>query len=163
MIECDADEANEELIREGFRLGVEEMQKIHKVQSDFIAQCEVHPKTISYNKPSDELLTRMEEYLTADMFKAMTGGAKVSFNDLYYTYEKAAIEGAKDKIDDSTNEHFSVAKIKLALFQVVKHRIRDRVLHEALRIDDRTVMDIRPLFCETGLLPRVHGSGLFWR
>jgi polyribonucleotide nucleotidyltransferase len=163
MIECDSDEVDEELIREWFRLGVEEIQKIHQAQSDFIAQCDVHPKTISYNKPSPELLQRLEEFITPDMFKAMTGNTKVSFNELYYTYEKAAIEAGKEKIDDDTNEHFSVSKIKLGLFQVVKHRIRDRVLHEAVRIDDRTVMDIRPLYCEAGLLPRVHGSGLFWR
>lgn len=163
MIECDADEANEDLIREAFRLGVEEMQKVHKAQSDFISQTEVHPKEISYNKPSDELLARVEEYLTADKFKAMTWNAKVGFNDLYYIYEKELIASGKSHIQDETMEHFTESKIKLALFQVVKHRIRDRVLHESIRLDDRTVMDIRPLYCEAGLLPRVHGSGLFWR
>lgn len=163
MIECDADEANEELIKWGFKLAVEEMQKMHKAQSDFIAHCEITPKEIQYNKPSDAVLAWMENFITADKFKAMTGHGKVSFNDLYYTYEKEAIEAAKEMITDENNEDFSVSKIKLALFQVVKHRIRDRVLKEALRVDDRTVMDIRPLYCEVGLLPRVHGSGLFWR
>ena len=163
MIECDADEASEELIREAFRLGVEEIQKIHKFQSDFIAQTEVHPKEISYNKPSETLLQWVEDYLTADKFAAMTGNAKVGFNDLYYTYEQELIKLWKEHIVDETNEHFTESKVKLALFQVVKHRIRDRVLNESIRLDNRTIMDIRPLYCEAGLLPRVHGSGLFWR
>ena len=46
---------------------------------------------------------------------------------------------------------------------MVKHYIRDRVLHEGKRIDDRDMFTIRPLHCEVGLLPRVHGSGLFRR
>jgi polyribonucleotide nucleotidyltransferase len=163
MIECDADEASEDLIREAFRLGVEEMQKIHKMQSDFIAQTEVHPKEISYNKPTDALLQWVEDFITADKFKAMTGNAKVGFNELYYIYERELIAAGKEHIADETKEDFTESKIKLALFQVVKHRIRDRVLHESIRLDDRTVMDIRPLYCEAWLLPRVHGSGLFWR
>ncbi len=163
MIECDADEASEDLIREAFRLGVEEMQKIHKAQSDFIAQTEVHPKEISYNKPSDALIKWIEEYITPERFKAMTGNAKVGFNDLYYTYEQELLKLGKEHVADETQEDFTESKIKIGLFQVVKHYIRDRVLHESLRLDDRTVMDIRPLFCEVGLLPRVHGSGLFWR
>lgn len=163
MIECDGAEVSEDLIREAFRLGVEEIQKIHKVQKDFIAQTEVHAKEIMYNKPSEALLQRVEAYLTADKFAAMTGNTKVAFNDLYYTYEQELLELAKDNISDDTNADFTVSKCKIALFNVVKHRIRDRVLHEAKRLDDRTVMDIRPLYCEAGLLPRVHGSGLFWR
>jgi polyribonucleotide nucleotidyltransferase len=163
MIECDADEASEDLIREAFRLGVEEMQKIHKMQSDFIAQTEVNPKEISYNKPTEALLQWVEDFITADKFKAMTGNAKVGFNELYYTYEKELMAAGKEHIADDTKEDFTESKIKLALFQVVKHLIRDRVLHESIRLDDRTVMDIRPLYCEAGLLPRVHGSGLFWR
>lgn len=163
MIECDADEASEDLIREAFRLGVEEMQKIHKAQSDFIAQTEITPKEIAYNKPSETVLQWVETYLTADKFGAMTGNAKVGFNDLYYTYEQELLKTGKEQASEETQEEFTDSKIKLALFQVVKHRIRDRVLHESIRLDNRTIMDIRPLYCEAGLLPRVHGSGLFWR
>ena len=88
---------------------------------------------------------------------------KVGFNDLYYTYEQELLKTGKEQASEETKEEFSDSKIKLALFQVVKHRIRDRVLHESIRLDNRTIMDIRPLYCEAGLLPRVHGSGLFWR
>lgn len=72
MIECDADEVSEDLIREAFRLGVEEMQKIHTQQSAFIAQTEVHPKEISFNKPSEAILAWVENYIHGDRFQAMT-------------------------------------------------------------------------------------------
>ena len=161
MIECDGNEVSEEIINEAFRLGVEEMKKIHKAQTDFLAGTEISGKEISYNKPSATLLEWTEKYITPEMFQAMTGNSKVPFNDLYYTYEKGAIQAVKELLANGTipedqHEEFTDAKIKLAIFQVIKHRIRDRVIHEEKRIDDRTVMDIRPLYCEVGLLPRVH-------
>jgi len=51
----------------------------------------------------------------------------------------------------------------MAAFSIVKHFIRERTLETGKRIDDRKEKDIRSLFCEVGLLPRVHGTGLFWR
>lgn len=169
MIECDADEVSEDLIREAFRIGVEEIQKAHKMQNEFIAQCgEIVQKTISYNKPSAALLAWIEGIITKEKFADMTGFSKVGFNDLYYQYEQECLTAAKAHLaDENTSDEdkaeFTDSKIKIAVFQVVKHYIRDRVLDEKLRLDDRTIMDIRPLYCEAGLLPRVHGSGLFWR
>ncbi|MEI7477320.1 MAG: hypothetical protein WCJ81_02035 [bacterium] len=163
MIECDSKEASEELMKEAFRLGMEEIAKAHAMQQAFIKQCTISPKEIAYNKPSQALLDWVATVITPEKFSAMTGNAKVAFNDLYYQYEKESIVAAKEHIADETKEDFTEAKVKLAVFQVIKHYIRDRVLHESKRIDDRTVLDIRPLYCEVGLLPRVHGSGLFWR
>lgn len=78
MIECDADEVNEDLIREAFRLGVEEIQKVHTMQQDFITACGViEKKEIAYNKPSDDLLHWVETVITPEKFAAMTGHAKV--------------------------------------------------------------------------------------
>jgi polyribonucleotide nucleotidyltransferase len=51
----------------------------------------------------------------------------------------------------------------MAVFNVVKHFIRERTLSTGKRVDDREIKDIRPLYCEVNNLPRVHGSGLFWR
>lgn len=114
------------------------------------------------------MLAWMNSFITSEMFEAMTGNTKVPFNDLYYTYEKQAIATLPEHIqtasipEDELGE-WTNSKVKLALFQVIKDRIRDRVLQQQKRIDDRTVLDIRPLYCEAGLLPMVHGSGLFWR
>ncbi|HBB04230.1 TPA: hypothetical protein DCZ39_05055 [Patescibacteria group bacterium] len=45
----------------------------------------------------------------------------------------------------------------------MKYFLRHRTLDTGKRIDDRDQKDIRPIFCEVGALPRVHGSGLFRR
>lgn len=168
MIECDAKEVSQEIIDGWFKLGVEEIQKIHAKQKEFLSQFDIPQKEISYNKPSEKMLAWMNSFITSEMFEAMTGNTKVPFNDLYYTYEKQAIATLPEHIqtasipEDELGE-WTNSKVKLALFQVIKDRIRDRVLQQQKRIDDRTVLDIRPLYCEAGLLPMVHGSGLFWR
>ncbi|MBQ9272790.1 MAG: polyribonucleotide nucleotidyltransferase, partial [Mogibacterium sp.] len=49
------------------------------------------------------------------------------------------------------------------LYNVKKEEVRRRILEEGVRPDDRRPDEIRPLWSETGYLPRTHGSGLFKR
>ncbi len=54
-------------------------------------------------------------------------------------------------------------QIKAALRSLTKQIVRKRIVEEGVRIDGRGPKDIRPLSAEVGLLPTVHGSGLFQR
>ncbi|HMT01008.1 MAG TPA: polyribonucleotide nucleotidyltransferase, partial [Candidatus Absconditabacterales bacterium] len=163
MIECDAREVSEEIINAGFELAIKEIEAICKFQEDFIKLHEIEMKEIQYNKPSEALLKYMNGLLPEDKLMTLTGNTKVSFNDLYYAFEKEALQICKPLINDEGNEEYTVSKVKMAVFQTIKKFIRDRVLSEEKRIDNRGLFDIRPLFCEVGSLPRVHGSGLFRR
>jgi polyribonucleotide nucleotidyltransferase len=53
--------------------------------------------------------------------------------------------------------------IKAAFRSQLKATVRTRIVEEGLRIDGRGPSDIRPLSAEVGVLPAVHGSGLFQR
>ncbi|MCL2489136.1 MAG: polyribonucleotide nucleotidyltransferase [Propionibacteriaceae bacterium] len=55
------------------------------------------------------------------------------------------------------------AEIGAAWKAITKKIVRQRVLHESVRIDGRGPRDIRPLSAEVGIIPRVHGSSLFQR
>ena len=50
-----------------------------------------------------------------------------------------------------------------AVYKLEKKTVRKLILDEGKRVDGRRIYDIRPLSCEVGLIPRVHGSGLFNR
>ncbi len=54
-------------------------------------------------------------------------------------------------------------QLKAAFRSVTKAAVRSRIVNEGLRIDGRGPKDIRPLSAEVGVLPSVHGSGLFQR
>ena len=44
-----------------------------------------------------------------------------------------------------------------------KELVRHKILHKGIRPDGRKPNEIRPIWCEVGFLPRVHGSGVFTR
>ncbi|MGI8821979.1 MAG: polyribonucleotide nucleotidyltransferase [Acidimicrobiia bacterium] len=55
------------------------------------------------------------------------------------------------------------AASKRAFRSVQKTMMRDRVVRDGIRLDGRGLTDVRPLTIEVGVLPEVHGSGLFQR
>ena len=54
-------------------------------------------------------------------------------------------------------------EVKEAVSGLHKKIVREMILSEQVRIDGRRTTDIRPISCEIGILPRVHGSALFTR
>lgn len=55
------------------------------------------------------------------------------------------------------------ADLAEAVEKIVKESVRKLIIEKGIRPDGRTPTEIRPISCEVGLLPRVHGSGLFTR
>ncbi len=89
------------------------------------------------------------------------------------TDKKARYEGykgLKKKLSETllaelgAAEYLPLEKLCAAEFEERKaHVVRSYVLEEGLRIDGRDTKTVRPIMCEAGLLPRVHGSALFQR
>ena len=57
----------------------------------------------------------------------------------------------------------SINDVKTGLDKALKEEVRRRIVEEGVRPDGRDTTTIRPLSSEVGLIPRVHGSGLFQR
>jgi len=163
MIEADGAEVPAELMKKACEIGQKAIDQSCDFQTAFLKELKVTKKEIVYNKPSEDLITFISNIFTKDKLNAMTGNSKVPFNELYSLYEKEAIELCKEHIDDKEKEDFTEAKIKMAVFNIIKKFIRSRTLETGKRLDDRDQKDIRPLYCEVNVLPRVHGAGLFRR
>ncbi len=67
-----------------------------------------------------------------------------------------------EKFGEEKAEEDKVA-IADAIYKLEKKTVRKLILEEGKRVDGRGIYDIRPLSCEVGLIPRVHGSSLFNR
>lgn len=163
MIECEGKEFPDELMKEAFTLGQKIIDESCDWQSDFIKTLEIKPQEVAFNKPTEKTMELINSYLTAEKLDAMAGNTKTPFNELYYQYEKAILELAKEQTTEENEADFTESKLKMGTFNAVKAFIRSRTIETGKRIDDRGILDIRPLYCETDNLPRVHGSGLFWR
>ncbi len=70
----------------------------------------------------------------------------------WYTEKYGEEKAEEDKTD-----------IADSIYKLEKKTVRKLILEEGKRVDGRGIYDIRPLSCEVGLIPRVHGSGLFNR
>jgi len=103
MIECDAREIPAEKIKEAFALGQAQIDVSCDMQTAFLAKLIITPKEITYNKPGEEVIARVSGIINSEKLQAMTGNGKVSFNDLYYTYEKEVLELAKEKMASDTD------------------------------------------------------------
>ncbi len=81
------------------------------------------------------------------------------------TARNEALSAATDEIAAELAEEFAgrEREIPAAVRSHTKTIVRRRIVEEGVRIDGRGPTDIRPLSAEIGLIPTVHGSGLFQR
>jgi len=163
MIECEANEVPEDILKQAFVIWQKAIDESCEIQSAYLKLLTVTEQKITLNKPSDEVIAFVSNILTADKLEALTGNSKVPFNALFSQYEKESVEIAKEKINDDSFDDFTESKIKMAVFYVIKHFIRHRTLETGKRVDDRDIKEIRSLYCEVSLFPRVHGTWLFRR
>lgn len=86
--------------------------------------------------------------------------------DTFDRYERQANE---DAVAKQVKEHFAetnpevVPHIGDILYKMTKEKVRAKILYKGIRPDGRKTDEIRPIWCEAGILPRVHGSGVFTR
>ena len=163
MIECEGKEFPDELMKEAFTLGQKVIDESCDWQADFIKTLEIKTQEVSFNKPSEKTMEFINSYLTTEKLNAMAGNTKTPFNELYNLYEKDILTLAKEQTTEENEADFTESKLKMGVFNAIKAFIRSRTIETGKRIDDRGILDIRPLYCEIDNLPRVHGSGLFWR
>ena len=163
MIECEGKEFPDNLMKEAFTLWQKVIDESCDWQADFIKTLEIKPQEITFNKPTEKTMELINSYLTSDKLEAMAGNTKTPFNELYNLYEKNILTLAKEQTTEENEADFTESKLKMGVFNAIKAFIRSRTIETGKRIDDRGILDIRPLYCETDNLPRVHGSGLFWR
>ena len=66
-------------------------------------------------------------------------------------------------IEKLSAEEDNLLLLKNAYDETCKEAVRNLIIKEKIRVDGRKLDEIRPISCETGVLPRVHGSALFTR
>ncbi len=157
MIEAGANCVSDEVMYNAIMAGHEANQHI----IEFIKgmQAEIGKEKFSYpsNEPDHEMFEAIKEFAEADVKLAMdTDDKTVRDARLLPIYE--AVHAKFDEIYPDSAE-----KIDECMYKVQKFIVRRWLLDEQKRVDGRGMNDIRPLASEVGMLPRVHGSGLFTR
>lgn len=157
MVEAGADEVPEEDMLDAILFGHEEIKKIVAFIDEVVAEVGRPKQQAELYKVPGEIDQAVREYAGDKMRMAI------------HTDDKQERLDNMDAVEVETKAHFAdiyperEGDIASVLFQITKENMRAMILDEGIRPDSRRLDEIRPVWCETGLLPRTHGSGLFKR
>ncbi|HBL6182184.1 polyribonucleotide nucleotidyltransferase [Listeria monocytogenes] len=161
MVEAGAKEVSEEAMLEAIMFGHEEIKRLCEFQQQIIA-------AVGKEKREIELFVSDPE-LEAEVKAASEGKMKTAIKTEEKKTREAAIEEVKEEILESykakelENESEILSEVAHILEMIEKDEMRRLISQDKIRPDGRKVNEIRPLSSEVGMLPRVHGSGLFTR
>ena len=104
----------------------------------------------------------------SDLYEVVKAAGEEQMRAAYAITDKqervAAVAAAKEAIKATlTEEQLEDGNLGSALKKLESSVLRGSVVKEGKRIDGRALDQVRPIVCETGLLPRTHGSALFTR
>ena len=156
MIEAGADEIPEDIMLEGIMFAHEENKRIIEFINGIKA--EIGKEKFDYvEEPHDDALyAKIAEYATEKMQYCMD------------TDDKTVRDPRLAELAEDVKAHFAEeypdadALIDTCLYKLEKSVVRNWLL-AGKRVDGRNLDEVRPLAAEVGVLPRVHGSGLFTR
>ena len=157
MVEAGANEVPEMEMLDAIMFGHEEIKKLCEFIEEIVAEVGKEKMEYKVFKATEEIDAAVREFATEKMITAIK------------TVEKQERMANMDAVEKETKEHFAeifpegekdVAEV---LYNIKNENVRAMILDDGIRPDNRKLTEIRPLWSETGLLPRAHGSGLFKR
>jgi polyribonucleotide nucleotidyltransferase len=162
MVEGGAEEATEADIIDALMFAHQQGQLVIQLIERIRAAVGRPKRAFSVEKIPAEVAARVAELVDAGIREACVIREKHARYDAYAALKKKLVETFTAELGPEKFE--TLAKLVKEEFEERKaHVVRSMVLDSGRRIDGRDTRTIRPISCEVGLLPRVHGSGLFQR
>lgn len=157
MVEAGAKEVDEDTMLKAIMFAHEEIKKLVKFQKEIKAELNVQPREFE--------LYQIDKQLEQDV--RTFADKKLDFS--LETFDRMERQLRQRQVDKETKEHFAQKypehdrQIGDVLYAMLKEKVRTRILKDGTRPDGRSLDEIRPIWCDAGILPRVHGTGVFTR
>lgn len=161
MVEAGANELPEDVMLGAILFGHREIQSICRFIKGIVAEIGKEKITFSIHRPDALLQERVERLAKDKLLAALRSDDKTVRENGIDAIQKETLE----ILEAADAEAFAAErKDALAIMEeIVRDEVRRLITVEKVRSDGRAMDQIRPLSAEAGLLPRVHGSGLFKR
>ena len=157
MVEAGACELTEQEMLDAILSAHEEIKKIVAFIEDIQAQVGKPKMEVNIYQPDPAFAEEVRSYARD----------KVEWSlDTFDRYER---EARSNQVKEETVAHFAEAypdsekDVDSILYTLTKEIVRDKIINRHIRPDGRKQDEIRPIWCETGILPRTHGSAVFTR
>jgi polyribonucleotide nucleotidyltransferase len=159
MIEGSADQIPEDRFVEALEFAHEAIQDIIEAQKKLAELCGKAKKEFDLVKAPDDVLALCREITGNRMEEAIFAASKQERQVAVDAVKEDATAACQEKFGDDFDEDH----VKMA-FEVIQEEVyRENILEKGKRADGRGPADLREITCETGVLPRVHGSAIFTR
>ena len=157
MVEAGANIISEKEMLDAIMFGHEEIKKIITWIEGIQEACGKAKQEVHLYLPSDEVKAAVFEWADKKMDYVLD------------TFDRTEREARDDALNKEAIEHFAeifpddLSSVGDALYALKKVKVRAKILDKGIRPDGRSLTEIRPIWCEHGILPRVHGSAVFTR
>jgi len=159
MVEAGASEVSEEIMVEALMLAHKEINRVCRWQKELYKALDIQKREVVAPELNAEMLGEIERNYS-ERLRSSLDTTDQEKRDSY-----AAVDALKKEVVEGYPED-EPEKRRMAktIFDHLKETIfRDDILNKRRRPDGRRFSEIRPVSCEVGWLPRVHGSALFTR
>ncbi len=155
MLEAGANNVSEDIVKEAIRRGHEVNQQIISLQQKIVE---------ALGKAKDEApVLEIPEELKAEVAAIAEKNLKQALSHTDKGPRDEALGEIKEELITALAEKYPENSIYECFDKLIKAEVRRTILKEGKRVSGRGLKQVRPLNCETSLLPRVHGSGMFTR
>ena len=157
MVEAGANVISEKEMLDAILFGHEEIKKIITWIEGIQEACGKPKQEVKLYLPSDEVKAAVFEWADEKMDYVLD------------TFDRTEREKRDEELNKEAIEHFAdifpddLSSVGDALYALKKVKVRAKILDKGIRPDGRSLTEIRPIWCEHGILPRVHGSAVFTR
>ena len=157
MVEAGANELTEKEMLDAILFGHEEIKKIVSWIEDIQKEVGKPKKAVELHKAPENIEAEVKAY------------AQDKVNYMFETFNRQEREAREDEIMADIMGHFAEIypdnrrDVDDILYAMKKECVRAMIADKGVRPDGRGLKDIRPIWCEAGILPRTHGSAVFTR
>lgn len=157
MVEGGAQEAPEEDVLDAIMFGHETIKELVAFQKKIIEEVGKLKRILIFPEIPEEIKTAIYAYAERPLKEAIFNPDKLT--------REAHMEEARKEAEAHFKEIYpeNGSDIAECLNHLTKEIVRHMISVDKIRPDGRALDEIRPISCEVGLLPRVHGSALFTR
>ena len=157
MIEAGAKEVTDEEMVGAITYGHEEIKKVCAFVEEIAKVAGKPKKEMEFYHIPEELDAEVKAYAYDKLVAALD------------TFDRKEREIRQNEAEAEIIAHFAeiypdqMREVKDSIYYIVKGIVRAKIFDKGIRPDGRTLKEVRPIWCEHGLLPRVHGSAIFTR
>ena len=157
MVEAGAHEVSEETMLQAILKAHEEIKRIVAFISDIQEKVGVEKLAFEPHKPDAEFERLVREYATEKVRWSLDTFDRDERTRRSNEMEAEVIEHFAEEYPDSEKDVGDI------VYGITKEIVRDKIINHGIRPDGRAMTEIRPIWCEVGILPRPHGSAVFTR